>query len=77
MRVWFSGPRMFGGLVRPGVSFGPEDWRRYGAAQAAHPRGLQIVERIAWSAILVAALLMLVAAGIFLLGVGYVVIHGA
>ncbi len=27
MRVWFSGPRMFGGLIRPGVSFGREDWR--------------------------------------------------
>jgi hypothetical protein len=27
MRFWFSGPRMFNGLVRPGVSFGPEDLR--------------------------------------------------
>jgi hypothetical protein len=27
MRFWFSGPRILGGLVRPGVSFGPEDLR--------------------------------------------------
>jgi hypothetical protein len=27
MRFWISGPRMFSGLIRPGVSFGPEDWR--------------------------------------------------
>jgi hypothetical protein len=27
MRFWFSGPRLFNGLVRPGVSFGPEDLR--------------------------------------------------
>jgi hypothetical protein len=27
MRFWISGPRMFSGLVRPGVSFGPEDLR--------------------------------------------------
>ena len=27
MRFWLSGPRLFSGLVRPGVSFGPEDWR--------------------------------------------------
>jgi hypothetical protein len=27
MRFWFSGPRLFSGLVRPGVSFGPADWR--------------------------------------------------
>jgi hypothetical protein len=27
MRFWFSGPRLFSGLVRPGVSFGPEDLR--------------------------------------------------
>jgi hypothetical protein len=27
MRFWISGPRMLGGLVRPGVSFGPEDFR--------------------------------------------------
>ena len=28
MRIWLSGPRMFHGLVRPGVSFGREDFRR-------------------------------------------------
>ena len=27
MRFWFSGPRILGGLMRPGVSFGPEDLR--------------------------------------------------
>jgi hypothetical protein len=27
MRFWFSGPRLFSGLVRPGISFGPEDIR--------------------------------------------------
>ena len=27
MRFWLSGPRLFSGLVRPGVSFGPEDLR--------------------------------------------------
>ena len=27
MRFWLSSPRIFGGLLRPGVSFGREDWR--------------------------------------------------
>jgi hypothetical protein len=36
MRFWISGPRMFGGLVRPGVSFGPEDWRRARRVPATH-----------------------------------------
>jgi hypothetical protein len=27
MRFWLSCPRLFSGLVRPGVSFGPEDLR--------------------------------------------------
>jgi|HubBroStandDraft_6_1064221.scaffolds.fasta_scaffold2005217_2 hypothetical protein len=31
MRFWLSGPRLFNGLVRPGISFGREDFR---------PRGL-------------------------------------
>jgi hypothetical protein len=45
VRVWFSGPRIFGGLVRPGISLGKEDflprlpkWRRHelrAALQAA------------------------------------------
>jgi hypothetical protein len=26
MRIWLSGPRILGGLIRPGVSFGREDW---------------------------------------------------
>jgi hypothetical protein len=26
MRIWLSGPRIFGGLIRPGVSFDREDW---------------------------------------------------
>jgi hypothetical protein len=36
MRVWFSGPRLLNGLVRPGISLGREDrsphlpnWRRH------------------------------------------------
>ncbi|WOJ89846.1 hypothetical protein RZS28_00585 [Methylocapsa polymorpha] len=36
MRFWLSGPRILHGLVRPGISIGPEDvrprlprWRRY------------------------------------------------
>ena len=28
MRAFFSGPRLFGGFVRPGVSFGMPRWRR-------------------------------------------------
>jgi hypothetical protein len=34
MRFWLSGPRVLGGLVRPGVSFGPEDLRRRRRAPA-------------------------------------------
>jgi hypothetical protein len=26
MRLWLSGPRLFNGLVRPGISLGREDW---------------------------------------------------
>jgi hypothetical protein len=51
MRIWFSGPRLFRGLVRPGISLGREDfgpprlpnWRRYelraGLQAAAKARG--------------------------------------
>jgi hypothetical protein len=50
MRFWLSGPRLLGGLVRPGISIGPEDihprlpsWRRYelrkGLQEAAKARG--------------------------------------
>lgn len=28
MRMFFIGPRLFGGLIRPGVSFGMPRWRR-------------------------------------------------
>lgn len=35
MRFWISGPRMFGGLIRPGVSFGREDFRRMSHAPTA------------------------------------------
>ena len=50
MRIWFSGPRLLGGLIRPGVSLGKEDlhprlpsWRRYelrcGLQAAARAKG--------------------------------------
>ena len=50
MRLWLSGPRLFNGLVRPGISLGREDWnprlpswRRYelrkGLQAAAEARG--------------------------------------
>jgi hypothetical protein len=51
VRVWFSGPRLLNGLVRPGISFGPSDfgpprlpsWRRHelraGLQAAAKARG--------------------------------------
>ena len=42
MRFWFSGPRLFRGMVRPGISFGPEDFRRLGIAGYAAVLG-QIV----------------------------------
>lgn len=35
MRVWFSGPRILGGLVRPGVSFGPSDFRKMAPSSTA------------------------------------------
>ena len=41
MRFWLSGPLVLNGLVRPGISIGPEDvrprlpsWRRYDYRQA-------------------------------------------
>jgi hypothetical protein len=51
MRIWFSGPRLLNGLVRPGISLGREDfgpprlprWRRHelraGLQAAAKARG--------------------------------------
>jgi hypothetical protein len=35
MRVWFSGPRILDGLVRPGISLGREDFRRMSRNPAA------------------------------------------
>lgn len=32
MRFWIAGPRMLGGWIRPGVSFGANDFRRRGAS---------------------------------------------
>ena len=37
MRFWLSGPRILYGLVRPGVSFGWEDFRPRRQAKAALP----------------------------------------
>ena len=37
MRIWLSGPRILGGLVRPGISLGPEDMRRLGGRPARLP----------------------------------------
>jgi len=41
MRIWISGPRILGGLIRPGISLGREDlhvripqWRRFEYMQA-------------------------------------------
>ena len=50
LRFWLSGPRMFGGLIRPGILLGREDlhprlpsWRRYelrhGLQEGAKARG--------------------------------------
>ena len=38
MRFWFSGPRLFGGFVRPGVSFGPRDF--FGRSSSERPSGI-------------------------------------
>ena len=45
MRFWLSGPRIFGGLVRPGVSFGPEDLRARRVPVAALERARKAVKR--------------------------------
>ena len=50
MRLWLSGPRLFKGLVRPGISLGREDWNprlpswrryelRHSLQEAAKARG--------------------------------------
>jgi hypothetical protein len=56
MRVWFSGPRLLNGLVRPGISLGREDFRparlpsyrryelRKGLQEAAKGRGEPITK---------------------------------
>ncbi len=55
MRLWLSGPRLFNGLVRPGISLGREDllprlpsWRRYelrkGLQTAAKARGKPLTD---------------------------------
>lgn len=55
MRVWFSGPRIAG--IRPGVSFGREDWKSakaLTAAQAVAPASiwsvlfLRAIQAMAW-----------------------------
>jgi hypothetical protein len=59
MRIWFSGPRILSGLVRPGVSFGPKDfraprlpsWKRFelgeGLQTAARARGETLTKECA------------------------------
>jgi hypothetical protein len=37
MRLWLSGPRLLGGLVRPGISLGKEDFRSARKAPAMAP----------------------------------------
>jgi len=37
VRIWLSGPRILGGLVRPGISLGPEDMRHLGGRPARLP----------------------------------------
>jgi hypothetical protein len=50
VRIWFSGPRILHGLVRPSTSIGREDWNprlpsyrryelRHGLLEAAKDRG--------------------------------------
>lgn len=39
MRFWLSGPRILGGLVRPGISLGREDFRRMRSPAAISPAG--------------------------------------
>jgi hypothetical protein len=65
MRIWFSGPRILGGLVRPGVSFGPEDMRRASAAPSEPNAAERVAFRLAALAIILYALVLaLFAAGV-------------
>ena len=41
MRLWFSGPRILGGLLRPGISFNLNELRR----KAPRPARLSATER--------------------------------
>jgi hypothetical protein len=45
MRFWFSGPRILGGLIRPGVSFGPEDLRPRRVTETQMERARKTVRR--------------------------------
>jgi hypothetical protein len=47
MRFWFSGPRIFSGLVRPGVSFGPEDMRAHRVPATARDIARKAVKQLA------------------------------
>jgi hypothetical protein len=47
MRFWFSGPRMLGGLVRPGVSFGPENLRAHRVPATQRELARKAVRRLA------------------------------
>jgi hypothetical protein len=42
MRFWFSGPRLFSGLVRPGISFGPEDLRARRVKATRRERAMKV-----------------------------------
>jgi fatty acid desaturase len=52
MRFWFSGPRIFG--VRPGVSFGREDFKRFGQKPAARRAdGSALLAAATWTAVII------------------------
>lgn len=68
---------MFGGLVRPGVSFGPGDWRRAARAEPIElPRPLAALERFAIYCAMLALFLLLATGAVFLFGVVCAVIQG-
>jgi len=76
MRVWFSGPRMFGGLVRPGISLGPEDFRRSIASPSEMPRWFVVLERIGLIGAAVALTTLGIVAAFALAVFLYVVVTG-
>ena len=51
MRIWLSGPRLFGGLVRPGLSFGASDMRRIRVVMES-PAPLPLLARVVMWAML-------------------------